>query len=39
VCEGGGQCELDNIRTLCLLCHREATRVLRDRLRVRRKTA
>jgi 5-methylcytosine-specific restriction enzyme A len=38
VCEGGGQCDLDNIRTLCLLCHREATRELRSRLRYRRDT-
>jgi 5-methylcytosine-specific restriction endonuclease McrA len=33
VAEGGGQCDLDNLRTLCLLCHREATRELRARLR------
>jgi 5-methylcytosine-specific restriction enzyme A len=33
VAEGGGQCDLDNIRTLCLLCHREATAQLRQRLR------
>jgi hypothetical protein len=32
VAEGGGQCDLDNIRTLCLLCHREATARLRFRL-------
>ena len=32
VAEGGGQCDLDNIRTLCLLCHREATARLRSRL-------
>ena len=32
VAEGGGQCDLDNIRTLCLLCHREATAALRKRL-------
>ena len=35
VAEGGGQCDLDNIRTLCLLCHREATSHLRNRLRER----
>jgi hypothetical protein len=35
VAEGGGQCDLDNLRTLCLLCHREATLRLRQRLRVR----
>lgn len=33
VCEGGGECELDNIRTLCLACHRDATWDLRRRLR------
>jgi 5-methylcytosine-specific restriction enzyme A len=32
VAEGGGQCDLDNLRTLCLLCHREATAQLRQRL-------
>lgn len=35
VAEGGGQCDLENIRTLCLLCHREATAQLRSRLRQR----
>jgi 5-methylcytosine-specific restriction endonuclease McrA len=35
VAEGGGQCDLDNIRTLCLICHREATAALRARLRAR----
>ena len=35
VAEGGGQCDLDNIRTLCLLCHRDATAELRARLRDR----
>ena len=34
VAEGGGQCDLDNLRTLCLLCHREATAQLRQRLRL-----
>jgi hypothetical protein len=33
VAEGGGECDLDNIRTLCLLCHRTATKELRARLR------
>jgi 5-methylcytosine-specific restriction protein A len=33
VAEGGGQCDIDNLRTLCLLCHREATAQLRLRLR------
>ncbi|GGA75274.1 hypothetical protein GCM10011507_28300 [Edaphobacter acidisoli] len=37
VAEGGGQCDLDNLRTLCLLCHREATAALRKRLRQREK--
>ncbi len=32
VAEGGGQCDLDNVRTLCLPCHREATAALRLRL-------
>ncbi len=36
VVEGGGQCALDNLRTLCLLCHREVTAELRLRLRLRR---
>lgn len=36
VAEGGGQCDLDNLRTLCLPCHREATSQLRVRLRTRR---
>jgi len=33
VAEGGGQCDLDNLRTLCLLCHKDATAHLRKRLR------
>jgi 5-methylcytosine-specific restriction protein A len=32
VAEGGGQCDLANMRTLCLKCHREVTRALRERL-------
>ncbi len=36
VAEGGGQCDLDNLRTLCLLCHREETARLRLRIRVQR---
>lgn len=32
VAEGGGACDLSNIRTLCLVCHRQATRQLRERL-------
>lgn len=31
VVEGGGECELSNLRTLCLRCHREATAALRQR--------
>jgi 5-methylcytosine-specific restriction enzyme A len=31
VVEGGGACDLANIRTLCLLCHRKATAQLRAR--------
>ena len=31
VVEGGGECDLENIRTLCLRCHREATAELRKR--------
>lgn len=33
VVEGGGECDLSNIRTLCLRCHREATITLRKRIR------
>jgi 5-methylcytosine-specific restriction endonuclease McrA len=33
VAEGGGQCDLANMRTLCLKCHRNATTELRARLR------
>ena len=33
VAEGGGQCDLGNLRTLCLPCHREVTAQLRLRLR------
>ena len=32
VAEGGGECDLSNIRTLCLKCHRAATAELRNRL-------
>lgn len=31
VAEGGGECDLDNLRTLCLRCHRVATQQLRER--------
>jgi len=33
VAEGGGQCDLSNMRTLCLLCHADATAALRARLK------
>jgi 5-methylcytosine-specific restriction enzyme A len=35
VVEGGGECDLANIRTLCLKCHRAATAELRLRLKPR----
>ena len=35
VAEGGGECDLENIRILCLLCHRIATQQLRVRLQER----
>jgi len=31
VVEGGGECDLSNIRTLCLKCHRKVTAALRAR--------
>lgn len=34
VCEGGGECDLDNLRTLCLRCHRLVTAEMRARVRV-----
>jgi 5-methylcytosine-specific restriction endonuclease McrA len=33
VAEGGGECDLSNIRTLCLKCHRKVTAELRERLK------
>jgi 5-methylcytosine-specific restriction endonuclease McrA len=33
VAEGGGECDLSNMRTLCLKCHRNHTAALRERLR------
>ena len=33
VAEGGGECDLSNMRTLCLKCHRQKTAELRIRLR------
>ncbi len=35
VVEGGGECDLANLRTLCLHCHRVVTAELRERLRKR----
>ena len=32
VAEGGGECDLGNMRTLCLRCHKRATADLRRRL-------
>jgi 5-methylcytosine-specific restriction enzyme A len=32
VIEGGGECSLDNLRTLCLPCHKRVTAELRKRL-------
>jgi len=32
VVDGGGECDLLNLRTLCLLCHRQQTLELRRRL-------
>lgn len=32
VVEGGGECDLGNIRTLCVLCHRRETLALRRRM-------
>lgn len=32
VAEGGGECDLSNMRTLCLKCHRTRTAQLRKRL-------
>lgn len=36
VVEGGGECDLSNMRTLCVRCHREQTAALRLRLRATR---
>jgi 5-methylcytosine-specific restriction endonuclease McrA len=33
VVEGGGECGIENIRTLCLGCHNTASKELRERLR------
>ena len=34
VSEGGGNCDLDNLRTLCVPCHSEETEKLKSRLRL-----
>lgn len=39
VIEGGGQCGLENLRTLCLRCHRQATSALARRRAEARKRA
>lgn len=36
VAEGGGECDLTNLRTLCLRCHRRETAALRERLKAAR---
>ena|SRR5215510_6532843 len=36
VTEGGGECDLSNIRTLCLPCHAKVTNELRERLKEKR---
>lgn len=36
VVEGGGECGLENFRTLCLGCHDVATKELRERLKIKR---
>lgn len=37
VIEGGGECRINNFRTLCLPCHRTETKKLHERLSVVRK--
>ena len=37
VAEGGGECDLANLRTLCIPCHRRVTQELRARLRFRKR--
>jgi hypothetical protein len=39
VVEGGGECDLSNIRTLCLRCHRQATDELRRKRRAQSRTS
>jgi 5-methylcytosine-specific restriction enzyme A len=38
VVEGGGECDLSNLQTLCLWCHQESTAQLRRRLNRNNKT-
>jgi len=38
VVEGGGECGLENLRTLCLPCHLKVTKELRQRMKSRAKT-
>ena len=35
VAEGGGECDLSNLRTLCLRCHQQQTSALRERLKMK----
>lgn len=37
VIEGGGECGIENYRTLCIPCHVKATRELRARMKERRR--
>lgn len=39
VCEGGGLCTIDNLRTVCIPCHKAQTKALRARLRLSKKAA
>jgi 5-methylcytosine-specific restriction endonuclease McrA len=37
VVEGGGECDLENYRTLCVTCHKQETAALRARLAEKRR--
>ena len=39
VSEGGGECDLDNFRTLCTRCHAQETARLKHRLKLRPKNS
>jgi len=39
VSEGGGSCGLDNLRTLCIRCHKAETAALKSRLAARARLA